>query len=331
VRVSRPFATIAAVAALALGAQAATGGGDIVVRPGDTLSGIAARNGVSTGALARANGISDPNMIRDGMILHLPGSGPSRYTVVAGDTLSSIARAHGVTVSALTSANSLRNPNLVRIGATLAIPAGDGSSGGGSSGGASGSYTVRAGDTLTAIAARYGVSTSALSSANNLRDRNLVRIGQRLTIPAGAAAAGSGLPSKLAGSPSRLALMPTFDHWAATYGVPADLLKGLCWLESGWQNTVTSSTGAVGIGQLMPDTVTLVNNVLLRAHLDPRDPEDNIRMSARFLRYLLDRTGGDVRTALASYYQGFRSVSEQGAYASTLVYVGAVLALRARF
>lgn len=270
-RVTRPFATIAAIAALAVAAQAATGGHEIVVRPGDTLSGIAARNGVSTGALARANGLADPDMIRDGMVLHLPGSGPSGYTVVAGDTLTSIARAHGVTVSALASTNSLRNPDLVRIG-------------------------------------------------------------QRLTIPAGGApASASGLPSKLANSPSRLALMASFDRWAGTYGVPADLLKGLCWLESGWQNTVTSSTGAVGVGQLMPDTVALVNGVLLNAHLDPRDPDDNIRMTARFLRYLLDRSGGDVRMALAAYYQGFRSVSEQGAYASTLVYVAAVLALRDRF
>ena len=67
------------------------------------------------------------------------------------------------------------------------------------------------------------------------------------------------------------------------------------------------------------------------AHLDPGVPADNIRMSARFLRYLLDRCNGDPGHALAAYYQGFRSVAEQGPKPHTVVYVADVLALRKKF
>src|SRR5256886_7594283 len=67
------------------------------VRPGDTLSGIAARFAVRGGwpALYAANRPligSDPNVIRPGTVLVLPGRmAPARYMVVAGDTLAGIA------------------------------------------------------------------------------------------------------------------------------------------------------------------------------------------------------------------------------------------------
>ena len=125
--------------------------------------------------------------------------------------------------------------------------------------------------------------------------------------------------------------MPRFDKWATTYGVSPDLLKALGWMESGWQNDVVSRVAARGIGQLTPDTVKFVNDRLLKTHLDPAVADDNIRMSARFLRFLLDRTGGAPGLALAAYYQGLGSVREHGLLPSTQRYVDNVLALRARF
>ena len=115
-----------------------------------------------------------------------------------------------------------------------------------------------------------------------------------------------------------------------TYGVPHDLLKAMTWVESGWQTHKVSSTGAIGIGQLMPDTVDFMN-VVLRTKLDPRVPEHNIRMSARFLRYLLDQNRGRADSALAAYYQGLRSVRERGVFAETRQYVATVLAVRPAF
>jgi N-acetylmuramoyl-L-alanine amidase len=104
------------------------------------------------------------------------------------------------------------------------------------------------------------------------------------------------------------------------------------WLESGWQNDVVSSVGAYGIGQLMPGTVRFIRTELIGLEsLDPRVPEHNIRMSARYLRWLLERANGDVRLALAGYYQGPASVRAVGALPSTVAYVNGVLALRGRF
>jgi LysM repeat protein len=103
------------------------------VLPGDTLSAIASGLRVPGGwqalyaANRRAVG-SDPNLIRPGTVLSLPGtSGSARYTVAPGDTLSAIAAALGVPGGwqALYAANRSAvgaNPNAIRPGIILATP-----------------------------------------------------------------------------------------------------------------------------------------------------------------------------------------------------------------
>ena len=125
--------------------------------------------------------------------------------------------------------------------------------------------------------------------------------------------------------------MPHFDAAAREHRVPADLLKALAWQESGWQNDKVSATRALGIGQLMPDTVSFVNGQLLPRPLDPRRAADNIRMSARFLAYLLAQTGGDVGASVGAYYQGLASLRRDGPIPETRRYVADVLALRRKF
>lgn len=191
-------------------------------------------------------------------------------------------------------------------------------------------YVVRRGDSLSSIATRYGTTVGALARANHITNPNIVVIGKRLTIPAGGATRSGGLPAKLLAHPDRVALRPNFEHWAAHYNVPADLLEALSWVESGWQRTIVSRTGAIGIGQLEPATVDHVR-ALIGIKLDPTNADDNIRMSARFLRFLLDGTGGDPSQALAAYYQGLRSVRTGQILAETKQYVATVLAFRPFF
>jgi LysM repeat protein len=260
---------VAGVLALGLGASAA-----YTVKPGDTLSGIAARLGVSTGQLAQANGITDPDWLYAGASLALPGGGAAATP----------ARTH----------------------------------------------VVVEGDNLTTIARRYGVTVTELARANRLDVRRLLRLGTKLAVPV--PAAKRGYPAKLLASPARLALVPHFVRWSKANGLPPDLVMATTWLESGWQNGAVSSVGALGIGQLMPGTVKFVRHELIGIDwLDPRIPEHNIRMSARYLRFLLQRAGGDVREALAGYYQGPGSVSRVGALPQTVTYVDAVLSLRRLF
>ncbi|TMK88704.1 MAG: LysM peptidoglycan-binding domain-containing protein [Actinobacteria bacterium] len=190
-------------------------------------------------------------------------------------------------------------------------------------------YVVRSGDNLETIAKRNGTTVPALAAANHIINPNLVVIGTKLKIPAPSAAK---LPTRLLAHPERLALTPRFDHWAKVYGVPPDLLKGLAWYESGWQNQVVSKTGAVGVGQLEPFTSDFVSKQLLsNPALDPKRVDDNIRMSARFLRFLLDRTGGAPGLALAAYYQGLKMTQQGKFFDDTKTYVAGVSAARVQF
>lgn len=223
--------------------------------------------------------------------------------------------------------------------AVVGLAAGGAAAAGGSAAGGPAAvvHVVAPGDTLSGVASRLRVSVAALAAANRIDDIHHIRIGARLRLPgardepAAATPVDARLPARLRALPQRLALLPSFDAAAHRHQVPADLLKAMTWLESGWQNEKVSWTGALGIGQLMPATVEFVNDILLRADLDPARPEDNIEMSARFLAYLLDQTGGRESTALASYYQGLASVRRHGPGRATIRYVADVLALRRNF
>ena len=112
----------------------------------------------------------------------------TRYTVKRGDTLSGIAKTHGVSVPALRKANGISG-DIIRVGQQLRVPRGPGQAGvarsGGSKttrGGGSASYTVKSGDSLSAIAGRNHTTVAKLKSANGLSS-NLIRPGQKLKLP----------------------------------------------------------------------------------------------------------------------------------------------------
>jgi LysM repeat protein len=108
------------------------------------------------------------------------------HVVQRGESLSSIAVRYGTTPAAIAQANGLTNWNLIYAGQSLTIPSG------GSSGSASaGTYTVQAGDTLSAIAARYGTTISALVQRNGLARANYIYPGQRLIIGGSGSSGGS--------------------------------------------------------------------------------------------------------------------------------------------
>jgi LysM repeat protein len=255
------------------------------------------------------------------LVLAAPAS--AAYKVRWGDTLTGIAAVHGTTVSALARANGLDPAGVLVEGTVLSVPGGGGSSGSGSGGGSG--YVVRAGDTLSGIAARYGLSVSALARANGISQANLILAGSTLSIP-GATAAAVSSPGAVAGAWSAEA---SIARWSAHYGVDARLVRALAWMESGYQPGVVSSAGAVGVMQVMPDTWEYVETVLI-GHSVPRTADGNVRVGTAFLAHLLRAFGGDERRALAAYYQGERAVRRIGLLPESKRYVASILALKNR-
>lgn len=151
--------------------------------------------------------------------------------------------------------------------------------------------------------------------------------GAEAAVAAATAGAAGALPPKLLTQPTRLQLLPVFRRWASVCAVPASLVEATCWWESGWQENVTSVTGAIGVCQIEPDAAKTVREILDDPTLDPHSPSDNIEMSAAYLRWLLDQTGGKRDLALAGYYQGPTSVREHGILAGSRPYVSGIDAL----
>lgn len=92
---------------------------------GDTLSGIAARFGVTVAQLCEWNNITNPNLIYVGQVLIVKKEGggdqPEYYTVVSGDCLSAIAARFGTTVAQICAWNNISNPNVIYVGQVLRV------------------------------------------------------------------------------------------------------------------------------------------------------------------------------------------------------------------
>lgn len=184
-------------------------------------------------------------------------------------------------------------------------------------------HVVQPGESFFSIAARYHVSPWRLARRNRLSLMNVIVPSQRLALPGGARLT----PPTAAGPPaSRDSVRAAIDYWSRVYGVDPMLARALAWMESGFQQDVVSSVGALGVMQLLPETWEFVDVVLLGVRT-PRNYQGNVRAGVRYLRWQLDEFGGDRRLALAGWYQGARAVRERGLYNETKAFVRIVLAL----
>ncbi len=280
---------------------ASSGTAGYVVQPGDTLSSIAARQGISVAQLAAANGLNPNGVLVSGTVLGGSGSagsasagsagasggsvastGTAGYVVQPGDTLSSIAARQGISVAQLAAANGL-NPNGVLVSGTVLGGAGSAGSG--------------------------DAATSQ---------------------PVGAAAVGH------AGGPPyptpQTVTAGQVGAIASANGVSPSLADAIGWQESGFNNDLVSSAGARGVMQIMPGTWDWIQRTLTAGTpLAPASATDNVRGGVLLLRSLLNATGGDPALAAAGYYQGLPSVQANGMYSDTQSYVNNVMALRQQF
>ncbi|MBV2241147.1 LysM peptidoglycan-binding domain-containing protein [Bacillus inaquosorum] len=101
-------------------------------------------------------------------------SSGSTYTVKSGDTLTAIAKKYNTSVKELAKVNGIKDVNMIRVGQVLKV------SGAAPSGGTF--YTVKAGDNLTKIGKKFGVSVKTLTTVNRIPDANKIYVGQRLQV-----------------------------------------------------------------------------------------------------------------------------------------------------
>jgi len=210
------------------------------VAAGDTVSSIAGRFGLSTASVLALNGLGWKSTIFPGQTLKLvaggatgtpiaatpapaaptPSTGGS-YTIVSGDTISRIASRLGVSTQSILSANGLTANTIIYPGQKLTIP-------GGSSTpvtaapaprptapsnpapvATAGSYVIQSGDTISGIAAKFGVTTQAILSANSLSLSSVIYAGRTLVIPGASApvAAAPSAPATPAATPGGVTLL----------------------------------------------------------------------------------------------------------------------------
>ena len=159
-----------------------TQGVEHVVAWGETIDSIANLYGVTAHDIVGANNLANPDLIRAGDVLIIPGvSAPSPepgvHIVRQGETLRSIANMYGMTVDAIARANGIVNANYIWVGQRLTIPGGGAAPEGGQT------YVVQPGDTLASIAVQFGTTAWAIANANNLPNVNIIYVGQTLRIP----------------------------------------------------------------------------------------------------------------------------------------------------
>ncbi len=358
-------ATLALVAISVSASPAAHADDAYTVRPGDTVSHIAARTGASVAAIARANALADVSRIRAGQVLSIPSASArtprtpaapvsSTYTVRAGETVTGIAARHKTTVKAIISANSLRADGLILAGQKLTIPGAAGAAAPSRTPAATATtYTVRAGDTVSAIAARHGTTVKAIVAANGLGPSAMVRIGQKLTLAG--ASSSSPAPALVgdtfagrtyardvvdaanankrallaAGVPSKAHMQAKVAATARAYGLDPALAQAIALQESGFNHTAVSPANAIGTMQVIPSSGDWASSIVGR-QLNLLDPDDNVVAGVVILRALV-RMSPDLPSAIAGYYQGAASVRKYGMFADTRRYAANVQTLMTRF
>jgi N-acetylmuramoyl-L-alanine amidase len=278
------------------------------VLPGESLTSVAAADGLTVAQLAAANGLSPyarlvigsslmiPPQDGDGdtddessTATALPSSTAGSYVVQPGDTLTAIAARAGTSVAQLAAANRL-DPNGVLLSGTV----------------------LRLGEGTQLLSDQTGSSNPATSQ------------------PVGAVAEGSPTAPPY---PTRERLTASQIGQIAAYeGVPAALAEAIAWQESGFNNGLVSSADARGIMQILPGTWNWIGqNLATPPPLGTASAAQNVRAGTLLLHSLLQATGGNQQLAAAGYFQGLPSVQQNGMYPATQQYVNDVMSLERQF
>ncbi len=185
--------------------------------------------------------------------------------------------------------------------------------------------TSGAGSALSSLAAAasgaFGAPATTVSGALGAP---VTTASEALSTPT--ATAGAGTPAKIYSSAQKntlaQTLLPMIDKLAPQYGLSPNLVSAVIQQESGFQPNATSSTGAMGLMQLMPATANMLGVT------NPYDPIANVQGGMKYLGGLLSHYQGDLTLALAAYNAGPAAVAQYGGvppFAQTQSYVADIM------
>jgi LysM repeat protein len=340
----------------------------VIVQPGQTLSQIAADHGLTVQRLMRLNHLADPNRIYVGQLLRLTSprratantEGPQRrliaHRVAYGETLTGIAARYNISVDRLVRRNQLRDASRIYAGQLLRIRMVPVHGNGNGSHRASGqhvgflTHVVRFAETLSGIALHYHVDLGSLVAVNDIDNPSFIRVGQKVRVPAQHGGNGPTSPQHRDGRhhrrqeagwhmPADMAAMVArrrdigqiIRAEARAQHVPPAFAMAVGWQESGWQERIVSSAGAIGVMQLLPSTANWVSATMLGHPVNLWNARGNARAGVALLKHYLLRYQGSRPLALAAYYQGQAGTDRHGIYPMSRPYIDSILILESIF
>ncbi|GAA1122410.1 LysM peptidoglycan-binding domain-containing protein [Citricoccus alkalitolerans] len=278
------------------------------VKSGDTLSGIAARNGMGLSVLLKANGLSSTAIIHPGQKLKLSGnttvapasssasdgSTVQSYTVKSGDTLYGIASRNGISLATLLTANGFSESATIHPGQKLNLS------------GSGASAAPAEGDLVPNTFLHYTYPDHIVRDANENK-RALLN----------------------AGVPSRSQMQAIIADTARQMGVDPSLALAHAFTESSFNHASVSPANAIGAMQVIPSSGDWASDLVGRK-LNLLDPHDNATAGIAIIRQL-QRTAGSFDIGVAAYYQGLGGVQRNGMKSDTKDYVAKVKNYMKRF
>jgi LysM repeat protein len=301
---SLPAAFVAPTGAI----QASRAAASYTVKSGDTLSGIATRNGIGLSTLLKANGLSASSIIHPGQTLKLSGTASGQqssgstsrasagtYTVKSGDTLYGIATRNGIGLSTLLKANGLSASSVIHPGQRLKL-----------SDTSTSSQAAPGNGPVPNTFLHYTYPDHVVASANENK-RALMA----------------------AGVPSRSQMQAIIADTARQMGVDPSLALAHSFAESSFNHAAVSPANAIGAMQVIPSSGAWASELVGRK-LNLLNPYDNATAGVAIIRQL-QRTAPSVDIGIAAYYQGLGGVTRNGMYADTKQYVSKVKGYMQRF
>lgn len=213
-------------------------------------------------------------------------------------------------------------------------------------------YTVKRGDVLWRIAWHHHTNVAALAHTNHLANPNLIYVNQCLTLSTGGHSASPSSHATVdVDYPTQSSKRTTVAHpsqqptsqqhsgggniaailtqAAHDQGVSPALVKGIAYVESGWNPSARSYAGAIGLMQLMPATAAMLN-AQGHTNYDVWSAYGSAELGAMFLRDMLIEEHGCLTCAISAYNQGPLNYAHYG-FRNWNSYVAPVLADMRRF